>query len=92
MLGGGGGGVEGLLDAVGECDGDLRREIIGAALHLDLTTGVGLFGLARVALRQELHARRQSRVQRVEFDSNLGQKLQHFLLFHLPSVCRAQRV
>ncbi|KAG6408803.1 hypothetical protein SASPL_131826 [Salvia splendens] len=58
----GGGGVEGLLDAVGEGNGDLGREIVGAALDLDLAAGVGLLGLACVALSKELHAGRQSRV------------------------------
>ncbi|GMN31486.1 hypothetical protein TIFTF001_003267 [Ficus carica] len=63
-----GGGVEDLLDSVDEGDGDLGRLVVSAALDEDLAGGVGVLGLAGVALRQELHARRRAWVQGVELD------------------------
>lgn len=88
-LGGRGGGVEGLLDAVDEGHRDLRRLVVGAALHDELARGVRLLGLARVALRQELHARRRAWVQSVELDLHSGQELQHSLSLKI-SLCVVQ--
>lgn len=78
VLSGGGRGVEDLLDSVDEGDSDLRRVVVGAALDSDLAGGVGLLGLAGVALSQELHARRDPRVESVELDPHLREELQHF--------------
>lgn len=76
-LGGGGGGVKGLLDAIDEGDGDLGREIVGAALDGELAGGVRFLRLPCVALRQELQARSRARVQRVELYPYLRKELQH---------------
>lgn len=84
----GGSGVEDLLDAVDERDRDLRRVVVGAPLDQELTRRVRFLGLPRVALGQELHARRRAWVQCVEFDSDLRQELQHSLsLSPLTSLC-----
>lgn len=77
VLGGSGGGVVDLLDAVDEGDGDLGGLVVGAALDLDGAGGVGLLGLAGVALRQELQTRRRSGVQGIELDPHSREELQH---------------
>nr|GMC95464.1 hypothetical protein TorRG33x02_102480 [Ipomoea batatas] len=50
VLGGRRSGIIRLLDAVDEGDSDLWQVVIGAALHLDLTSRVGLLRLWGVAL------------------------------------------
>lgn len=67
-----GGGVKDFLDSVDEGHGDLGRFVIGPALDLDSAAGIGLLGLGRVALCQELQARRRAWVQRIELDSHSG--------------------
>jgi hypothetical protein len=63
-------GVEDLFDSVEESDGDLGWVVVGSAFDLELTSGVGVFGLASVALLQELHARGCAWVQGIELDPN----------------------
>lgn len=69
--------VEHFLHAVHECHCYLRRALYLAALYLHFARRVRFLRLTRVALRQKLHTRRRSRIQRVELDFHSRQELQH---------------
>ncbi|KOM51644.1 hypothetical protein LR48_Vigan09g030300 [Vigna angularis] len=61
--------VEHFLHAVHECHCYLRRALYLTALYLHFARRVRFLRLTRVALRQKLHTRRRSRIQRVELDA-----------------------
>jgi len=69
--------VEHFLHAVHKRHRYLRRALYLTALYLHFARRVRFLRLTRVALRQKLHTRRRSRIQRVELDSHSRQELQH---------------
>jgi hypothetical protein len=79
-LGGSSSGVDGLLYSIDVRDNHARwRHRVGEAMQLDDARRVRLLRLARVALRQELHARRLPWVQRVVLYNHFREEFQHFL-------------
>lgn len=83
-LGRGGRGVDRLLNSIDVGDNHTRRQrCVREAVQLDDARRVRLLGLARVALRQELHARGLARVQRVVLYHHFREEFQHFFLLPL---------
>lgn len=80
VLSGGGSGVDRLLYSIDVGDNHAgRRRCVGEAVELDDARRVRFLGLARVALREELHARRLARVQRIVLYHHLREEFQHLL-------------